>query len=156
MRGGWLSKANCAPRNTRDGCAKERAACWAGCSVNMLFHTIGQGSVFLWMAVFGAFGGALYLVLSGVRKAICAGTWLSLAADIAFGLGLAALFTLGLITSTYGEFRVYCLAGFVAGYAVFMLGAAWIISRAASRICLWIGKLVQRISKTRLTKVIFR
>jgi len=122
----------------------------------MLFETIGQDRVFLWMALFGAAGGGLYLLLAGLRGALHAGKALAAAVDLAFGLGLGALFALGLYTANYGAFRLYCLAGFCAGYALVMLGVAAPVSRAAKSCARGLDRLFKRLSNSRLTKVIFR
>ena len=55
----------------------------------MLFSTIGQIHVFLWMAGAGALIGALCALAAALRRLLCAGFWLTLAIDAATGLGAA-------------------------------------------------------------------
>ena len=47
----------------------------------MLFSTIGQIHVFLWMAGAGALIGALCALAAALRRLLCAGFWLTLAID---------------------------------------------------------------------------
>ena len=65
----------------------------------MLFSTVGQGWVFLWMLSAGAAIGAWYACMAALRRLLCAGPWLSLAADIAFGAGAAAISIVKLLLS---------------------------------------------------------
>ena len=68
----------------------------------MLFGTIGQGWVFVWMVAAGALIGAWYALLAALRRLLAAGTWLSLAADAAFGAG-DAFFSAAVAALTRGE-----------------------------------------------------
>ena len=122
----------------------------------MLFQSIGQGWIFLWMALFGAAGGCIYLALDRLRGLLQAGICLSLAADLAFSLSLAALFVLGLATAARGQFRLYCLAGFLCGYILFMSGAAWVIRGLENRISTKLRQIKDILFKNRLIKAIFR
>ena len=122
----------------------------------MLFETIGQGWVFLWMALFGAAGGSLYLLCAALRRLLRAGTWISLAADLAFSLGLTALFLTGLLTAAAGRFRLYCLLGFLLGFALFISGPAWAAAGLFRRISIKLRQSIQILSKNRLIKVLFR
>ena len=67
----------------------------------MLFSTVGQGWVFLWMVAAGALIACWYALLAALRRLLAAGFWLSLAADLAFGVGAAAIFCAALVTADY-------------------------------------------------------
>ena len=71
----------------------------------MLFSTVGQGWVFVWMVAAGAAIGVWYALLAAVRRLLAAGFWLSLAADLAFGAGAAATFCAALVAADYGRVR---------------------------------------------------
>ena len=122
----------------------------------MLFSTIGQIHVFLWMAGAGALIGALCALAAALRRLLCAGFWLTLAIDAATGLGAAVVLIAALVLGNYGVVRLYELLGAVAGLALFrlvaepLLGAA---ARAVGRCARWI---FQKIANFRLIKVIFR
>ena len=122
----------------------------------MLFSTIGQGRVFLWMAAAGALIGAWYAAMEALRRLLSAGFWLSLAADIAFGGGAAALFCLALYTANYGQPRLYAVAGSALGFALFMLGAYAPARRAASAALRACRHFFVKLRGYRWIKVIFK
>jgi len=90
----------------------------------MLFSTVGQGYVFLWMAIAGLLIGALYTLACGVRRLMEAGFWLSLAIDCVFGLGAAMILVAALITGTYGVVRLYGFLGAAMGELLYFVGVA--------------------------------
>ena len=73
----------------------------------MLFETIGQHRVFLWMLAAGMLIGAWYGGMAGVRRLLAAGVWLSLVCDVIFGIGAGAIFCAALFTANYGALRLY-------------------------------------------------
>jgi len=122
----------------------------------MLFSTVGQGWVFLWMLSAGAAIGAWYAVLAALRRLLCAGPWLSLAADIAFGAGAAAIFCLALVTANYGRLRLYAVLAALAGFGLFTAGVCPPVRRAARALAGAARHIVVTISQNRWMKVIFR
>lgn len=88
----------------------------------MLFSTVGQGWVFLWMVAAGALIACWYALLAALRRLLAAGFWLSLAADVAFGVGAAAIFCAALVTADYGRARLFSVAGALAGFALCAAG----------------------------------
>ena len=88
----------------------------------MLFSTVGQGWVFLWMVAAGALIACWYALLAALRRLLAAGFWLSLAADIAFGIGAAAMFCAALVTADYGRVRLFSIAGTLVGFALCAAG----------------------------------
>lgn len=122
----------------------------------MLFTTIGQHRVFLWMLAAGALMGAWYAVTALIRRLLAAGFWLSLAADLAFGLGAAAIFCLALFTANYASLRLYALLAAALGFTLFLLAAfppgrriILVTNRA-------INHIVVKLGSIRWIKVIFR
>lgn len=122
----------------------------------MLFATIGQGWVFLWMAGAGALAGAWYALLAGLRRLLRAGFWLSLAADIAFGTGAAAIFCAALVAANYGAVRLYAVAGALLGFSLFAAGAYPPGRRAARAVAGAVRHFFVKIGRFRWIKVIFR
>ena len=84
----------------------------------MLFSTVGQGSVFLWMLAAGAVIALWYGTCAALRRLLQAGFWLSLATDIGFGVGAAALFALALYAANYASLRLYAVLGAALGFAL--------------------------------------
>lgn len=87
----------------------------------MLFSTIHQGAVFLFMLGAGLALGLLTLLSSAVRRLLQAGRALSLAVDVATGLLAAAVLTAALIAADYGRIRLYELLGALLGWALLRL-----------------------------------
>ena len=122
----------------------------------MLFATSGQARVFLWMMAAGAMIGAWYALTAAARRLLCAGVWLSLAADIAFGLGAAVLFCGMLYVANYGRFRLYEFAAASLGFALFAAGV-FPPARRAVRAAIRAGShILVTIRQIRWIKVIFR
>jgi len=122
----------------------------------MLFSTVGQGYVFLWMAIAGLLIGALYTLACGVRRLMEAGFWLSLAIDCVFGLGAAMILVAALITGTYGVVRLYGFLGAAMGELLYFVGVAPLLKRIFAAVTRCFRRMFQRISNNRLIKVIFR
>lgn len=122
----------------------------------MLYATAGQGWVFLWMMAAGALIAAWYALLAALRKLLRAGFWLSLAADIAFGAGAAALFCAALVAADDGRVRLYALLATALGFMLFA-GAAYAPARRAARaVAGALRRIFVKIRGFRWIKVIFR
>ena len=89
----------------------------------MLFETIGQHRVFLWMLAAGMLIGAWYGCMAGLRRLLEAGVWLGLLCDVGFGLGAAAIFCAALYAANYGALRLYAALAALMGFGLFALGA---------------------------------
>ena len=122
----------------------------------MLFATVGQGWVFLWMMAAGALIACWYALMAALRRLLTAGFWLSLAADAAFGVGAAGIFCAALVTADYGRVRLFSIAGALAGFALCAAG----LFPPARRAGLALGRMLRHIFATirgfRWIKVIFR
>ena len=104
----------------------------------MLFSTIGQGAVFLFMLGAGLTIGALTLLSEALRRILQAGRALSLAVDLAAGLLAAAVLIAALIFADYGRIQ---LLGAALGLALFRFaltsparGAAYCVRKALRRL----------------------
>ena len=73
----------------------------------MLFATIGQGAIFLWMTAAGAVIGAVTLAFDALRCILQAGKILSAALDFAAGAVASAVLIAALIIGNYGRVRFY-------------------------------------------------
>ena len=122
----------------------------------MLFATIGQGWVFVWMTAAGALIAAWYAALAALRRLVRAGTALSLAADIAFGAGAAAIFCAALTAANYGRLRLYALLAAALGFALFAAGVYPPGRRAARALAGRVRRISVKIRGFRWIKVIFR
>ena len=80
----------------------------------MLFETIGQYRIFLWMLAAGMLIGAWYGCMAVLRRLLEAGVWLGLLCDVGFGLGAAAIFCAALVAANYG-FGLVALGAFPMG-----------------------------------------
>lgn len=122
----------------------------------MLFSTVGQWRVFVAMMVAGLLTGLLYGVFSLLRRLLRAGSLLSLAADLAFGVLSAVILGAALTFANRGEPRLYAFLGAGLGMALYFLGLHRLGRAVCRRIVRAIRQLFRRIAKFRLIKVIFR
>ena len=122
----------------------------------MLFETIGQPRIFLWMLAAGMLIGAWYALLKGLRRLIRAGVWLSLMCDALFGLGAAALFCVALYAANYGAMRLYAALAALLGFMVFMLGACPPVHRALYALKCTANRIFVKIRRYRWINVIFK
>ena len=122
----------------------------------MLFATAGQGWVFVWMVAAGALIGAWYALLAALRSLLAAGTWLSLAADVAFGAGAAGIFCAALVAANYGRVELYAVLAAALGFALFAALAFPPARAAARRVAGAVRRIFVIIRSFRWIKVIFR
>jgi len=122
----------------------------------MLFATVGQGALFVWMMLCGVVIGVWYALMALLRRILQAGFWLTLACDLAFGFGCAVILLGFMVLGNYGQFRLYMLLGAVAGIILF----AFALASPLCRLLTWMkeagGRIWAKITKNRLIKVIFR
>lgn len=122
----------------------------------MLFSTIGQIYVFLWMVGAGLAAGALYALFAAIRRLLCAGFWLTLLMDALFGLGAGLILIASSLVASYGQLRLYELLGAVAGFALFQAGITPPVRSLAAGMLRILRRVFDRIANFRLIKVIFR
>ena len=122
----------------------------------MLFATVGQGWVFLWMVAAGALIACWYALLAALRHLLAAGFWLSLAADAAFGVGTAAIFCGALVAADYGRVRLFPVLGAALGFALCAAGLFPPARRLATAVRNTFCHVFARFRNLRCIKVIFR
>ena len=122
----------------------------------MLFATVGQGWVFLWMVAAGAVIGLWYALLAGLRRLLAAGFWLSLGADLAFGAGAAAIFCAALVAADYGRVRLFSVLGALAGFGLCAAGVFSPARRLARAVAGAGRRIFVKIAGFRWIKVIFK
>ena len=122
----------------------------------MLFSTIGQVYVFLWMIGAGLLVGLLYSLCTGLRRLLCAGFWLTLLIDVLFGLGSGLILAAALVAGDYGRVRLYSLLGSCIGLFLFRCGVDPLLRSLADMFVRLLRHTFVRISGFRLIKVIFK
>lgn len=113
----------------------------------MLFATMHQGLLFLWMAAAGALIFLWYLLLRGLRRLVEAGIMLSLGCDLLFGLGAAAILLFFLISGCCGALRPFALLAAALGFGLcaaavlpLVRGGGALLQRLCCRAAVWLGK----------------
>ena len=122
----------------------------------MLFETLGQHRVFLWMMAAGMLIGAWYACAAGLRRLMRAGALLSLLCDILFGLGAGAIFCAALVTANYGALRLYTVMAAALGFMIFAMGVYPPGRRLNHVIKCTAGHIFVKIRRFRWINVIFR
>ncbi len=122
----------------------------------MLFYTVGQGAVFLWMVSAGFIIGALYDVFRLVRCVLSAGAPLSLALDTVWGVLAGAAFAVMLTMANRGEMRLYALAAAGLGCALYAAAVSNPMARLARAMGRGMRNLVTKLSKFRLVKIMLK
>ena len=122
----------------------------------MLFATAGQGRLWLWMMACGTVMGLWYLLMAALRRFVQAGFWLTLAADICFGLGCGAIFFAFLAAGNYGQFRLYTLIAAFLGLALFAFAVSAPLAWIQNRLKIALGRIWTWLSGKSLIKVIFK
>ena len=122
----------------------------------MLFATIHQGLLFMWMMAAGVLIGLWYALTLGLRKLIQAGFWLTLCCDLLFGAGCAVILCAFLVAGNYGALRPFELLGALCG-ALLCVCALLPPLRALGR---WVSHLysaaAKRLRASRVLQIIFK
>lgn len=122
----------------------------------MLFATMGQGALWVWMMASGAAMYILYLLISGARRLTAAGFVLTLLADLLFGVLCAAVFIAFLVAGNYGRVRLFEIIAAASGFLVCTLALGPALKRAKSGLGRAAKRIWKGLSDNRLIKVIFR
>lgn len=122
----------------------------------MLFSTVGQIHVFLYMLGAGLVIGAVYALLSGLRRLMEAGFWLSLAVDALFGLVCACILIAAMLKASYASVRLYELLGALSGALLFRAGVQPVLEALLRKITHMLRNLIKKCANFRPFKVIFR
>lgn len=122
----------------------------------MLFSTIAQPQLFLWMTLAGMVSALWYALLNALRQKTQAGALLSLCIDAIFAAGLAAVLIAFFLLGNYGKFRAFALLGAAAGGAL----CEWALLRPLKRLLGGLHARARRfmasLAKKRLFNIIFK
>ena len=122
----------------------------------MLFATIAQPLLFLWMMLSGMIAALWYALVDGVRKLMQAGRLLSLFTDFVFALGLAAILTTFFLWGNYGQMRLFGLIGAACGYMLMHFAVIRPASACLKAVSVKIRPIAAKISQNRLFNIIFK
>lgn len=122
----------------------------------MLFATIGQGAIFLWMTAAGAVIGAVTLAFDALRCILQAGKILSAALDFAAGAVASAVLIAALIIGNYGRVRFYELFAAALGLAIFRFAAASSVHAAMKKFAALLKAAGKRLNSYKVIKYLLK
>lgn len=122
----------------------------------MLFATIGQGAIFLWMTAAGAAIGAVTLAFDALRRILQAGKILSAALDFAAGAVASAVLIAALIIGNYGRVRFYELFAAALGLAMFRFAAASPARTAMKKLTALLKAAGKRLNSYKVIKYLLK
>lgn len=122
----------------------------------MLFATVGQGALFLWMMVAGMIVGLWYGITALLRRILRAKLLLSFVCDLLFALGAAAILLGFMFVGNYCQMRLFLFLGAALGFSLFCFALAKPMQRLMDILKNAGKRIMSRISKNRFINVIFR
>ena len=122
----------------------------------MLFATMGQGLLFLWMMAAGALVCLWYFITAGLRRILQAGFWLGLGCDLLFGAGAAVLLLAFLVAGSHGALRPFAILGASMGAGICAFALLPLLHAAGKLLRRLRRRIVTALSENRLLKVIFK
>lgn len=122
----------------------------------MLFATIAQPQLFLWMALGGMAAALWYALVDGARRRMQAGTALSLLTDSVFAIGCAAILSAFLVWGNHGALEVYALAGAACGAFICHFALIRPLKALLGRARRAAGAFVKRLTQKRPFNIIFK
>lgn len=122
----------------------------------MLYYTIGQWRVFVFMLLAGAAAGAWYGLILRAGRLMQAGPWLNAFLDLLCALGIWLVLTAALLIANYGQVRAYALIAFALGLAIERLTVGRLIMLLLNGLGLGLKKALEAITSCHLMKKIFR
>lgn len=122
----------------------------------MLYYTIGQWRVFVFMLLAGAAAGCWYGLLLRAGRLMQAGPWLNAFLDVLSALGIWLTVTWALILANYGQVRFYALAAAALGLAIQRLTVGRLLMRLIGLAASGLGRAFRYIARCTLIKKIFR
>ncbi len=117
---------------------------------------MNQAQLFVWMMAAGVAVGVWYMLTALLRRFIQAGFCLSLACDLLFALGCAAILIAALVAGNYGQARPFELLGALLGAALFGFGLVPPLRALGRVIVRVLRKIMAYLAKNHLIKVIFK
>lgn len=122
----------------------------------MLFSTIHQGLLFLWMMAAGVGIGAWYGLTLLLRRLIRAGFWLTLACDLLFGAGCAVILCAALVAGNYGALRPFELLGAACGALLCLFALSMPLRALGALLGRGLHRAVRALRENRILKVILK
>lgn len=122
----------------------------------MLFATMRQGQLFLWMMAAGVIIGLWLGAVSILRRIIRAGFWLTLACDLLFGLGAAVILCGALIWGNWGQMRPFALLGTCIGVLAAVYGVTHPLEQLLIRAGTGIKGMLRRLAEKPLVKFLLK
>ena len=122
----------------------------------MLFSTIHQGLLFLWMMAAGVCVGLWYALILGLRRLISAGFWLTLCCDLLFGAGCAVILCAFLMAGNYGALRPFELLGAVCGAVICICAVLPPLRYLGNWLAKLRSSLMKRLSASRILQILFK
>lgn len=122
----------------------------------MLFSTVAQPQLFLWMMLSGMAAAVWFEIVNGARRLMQAGRLLSFFTDAVFALGLAAILIIFFLLGNYGQFRLYCIAASACGYVLFYFALLKPLKAVLSGVFKRLADFMARMAKKRLFNIIFK
>ena len=118
----------------------------------MLFATVGQGSVFVWMLLCGMLLGVLFDCFRLLRCILHAGAALTMALDVLWGALGGVLLAGMLVVANRGQMRPYALLAVLLGFGVYAAASAAPVAWVARGV----KRCVQKLSRFRLLRAVFK
>lgn len=122
----------------------------------MLFATMGQGALAIWMMACGAAMYILALLLEGLRHLMQAGFWLNLGLDLLLGALWAGIFIAFLAGGSWGRLRMFEILAAALGALIAHLALNMPLKRAGGILKNMKKRIWTDLKENRLIKVIFR
>ena len=118
----------------------------------MLFHTIGQGSVFVWMMIAGMLAGLLYDGFDLIRCIFRMGAGMTALLDALWGMVSGVLLAVMLVIANRGQMRAFVLLAVAAGFGLYRAAA----SRPVMHLARGVGRIVKKLPRFRLLDIVFK
>ena len=122
----------------------------------MLFSTIAQPQMFLWMMLSGMIAALWFEIVDGTRRLMQAGRLLSLFTDMVFASGLAAILILFFLWGNYGQFRLYALIASACGFGMCYFGLLKPVKAIFARLLKRVSGFMEGLAKKRPFNIIFK
>ncbi|MDR2505821.1 MAG: spore cortex biosynthesis protein YabQ [Oscillospiraceae bacterium] len=114
-----------------------------------MFATAGQAHIFLATVVAGLFTGALYDILSVIRRITKHETSFTSVVDFLFWIAAAIVFITVVVFTGGDGLRWYMLLGFGAGLVLYLVGIHIILTAAFGKLTRLIRNIKRRFSVVR-------
>ena len=122
----------------------------------MLFYTVGQSRIFLTMLYCGMLTGVYVSIDHALRRLFRSGRIFCALMDLVLGIVAALFIIAGLLSASVGELRLYALLGVLCGFLLYMATVYPLLERLLGLCAHLFGASIDRLSKVRLVKKLFK